>query len=79
MNSIETMDEELREVVTRVSDAVQKLDESDITERVILLLIQDASRGDPKDSYKKLPMGQIKRVLQAIRALPAHCFKSEEE
>jgi hypothetical protein len=77
--SIEVLQDELHEEITRVAGAIKRLDESKLTERVVLLLIQDAAGQRADANYKKLPIKAIRRVLDAIRALPEHCFKEKED
>ncbi len=76
--SIETLQVELEEEIRRISDAVKRLDDSRLSERVILLLIQDAGGCKGYPTSRKLTVKMIRRVLDAVRRLPEHCFKEEE-
>ena len=67
----------LEDEVKRVAAAVKRLDESRLTERVVVLLIQDAAGTRGGTDNKKLSVKAIRRVLDAIRNLPSHCLKDD--
>jgi hypothetical protein len=75
-HGLENLAYNLEEEVKRISDAVKRLDDSRLTERVVVLLIQDAA-GTRGGSDKKLSVKAIRRVLQAVRDLPSHCLKED--
>ena len=73
---IEDLVYNLEEEVRRIADAVKRLDDSRLSDRVVVLLIQDAA-GTRGGSDKRLSVKAIRRVLQAIRDLPEHCLEDD--
>jgi len=64
--------EELQEQVAAISAAVSELRASGISERALLILIQQAApalRGARYGSYKKVPIRTIRAVLDGIEDL----------
>ena len=76
---ISELEDELQVQVQQLTEAVARLDASTITERVMVLLIQQASAGGAKHGYKKITSTDVRRVLAAIRRLPTYCFKPDED
>lgn len=76
--ALKRLEGELAESVRRIAAAVERLDSSSITERVLVLLIREAA-GMRGNARKQLTATAIRRVLEGCRRLPEYVLKAEDE